>query len=135
MFEKKNSLEKLNKKFSLPAWIKKHLKKHLFDKVKSTEILNNFLPKAVLSVMKTDTTFICKVKYKTFSWIGDGSKLKEAKENVVIKVLKDVFGIELEPVHLSNFKDLKKDLEDLVVIKESGKGFVSSLVVSIWKGF
>lgn len=117
--------------FLLTAWIKSNLKKHLFDKVKPDEILHNFLPKAVLSVMKTDATTICKVKYKAFNWIGEGSKVKEAKEDVVNQVLAEVFGIDLVPVHFPNIKGLKRDLDDLVTVKEKDKGFISTLVVSI----
>lgn len=81
--------------------------------------------------MKADTTTICKVKYKTHNWICEGWKLKETKENVVIKVLKEVFDIQLVPVYLKNFQDLKRKLEDLVKIRERGPGFISTLVVSI----
>ncbi|XP_063706445.1 uncharacterized protein LOC134835498 [Culicoides brevitarsis] len=114
-------------KFKGLAWIKSNLRKNLYDRVKPDEMLHHFLPEAILSVSKDDQRTICKVRYKNCTWTAEGQKLRDARENVVIKVLHEIFGIEVLPVHIPNFKEIKETLENSVKIREKGRGFVATI--------
>lgn len=91
--------------------------------------MQEFLPEAVLTSTKNESTVTCKVTYKNFNWISQGFKLTETKESVVIKVFKEIFEIDLLPENSINVKELKMKLQSLVKIREKAPGYIASVEV------
>ncbi|XP_063705492.1 uncharacterized protein LOC134834676 isoform X2 [Culicoides brevitarsis] len=105
--------------------MKPYLTENLFKKLTSEQILVKFLPEAVVTATKKS----CSISYEDLKWSFEAASKREATENAVNAVLKELFGIELVPLFFQNHEELKEKLASQVLTARNGNKWTSSIAI------